>query len=93
MGFLDEFKKVVSSSLRTKEKSAVAIDLGISSVKVVQLRKERGRAILETYGELACGPYNDLAVGQATPLSADKYVDLILCLYLYQLYQLLNYFY
>ena len=77
MGFLDEFKKVISNSLRSKEKSAVAIDLGISSVKVVQLRKERGRAILETYGELACGPYNDLAVGQATPLSADKYVELI----------------
>lgn len=77
MSFLDEFKKVVSKSLGSKEKSAVAIDLGISSVKVVQLRKERGRAILETYGELACGPYSDLAVGQATPLSADKYVELI----------------
>jgi type IV pilus assembly protein PilM len=77
MSFLDNLKKTVSQSIRPKERSAVAIDLGISSVKVVQLRKEHGKAILETYGELACGPYNDLAVGQATPLSTDKYVELI----------------
>ncbi len=77
MSFLDNFKKTISQSIRPKERSAVAIDFGISSVKVVQLRKEHGKAILETYGELACGPYNDLAVGQATPLSTDKYVELI----------------
>ncbi|HRZ30485.1 MAG TPA: pilus assembly protein PilM [Candidatus Paceibacterota bacterium] len=74
---MDNFKKTISQSIRPKERSAVAIDFGISSVKVVQLRKEHGKAILETYGELACGPYNDLAVGQATPLSTDKYVELI----------------
>lgn len=77
MGFLDQFKKIVSDSLSPREKSAVAIDFGISSVKVIQLRKEHGKAILETYGELACGPYNNLAVGQATALSTDKYVELI----------------
>lgn len=77
MSFLDNLKTSFSQSLRPRERSAVAIDMGISSVKVVQLRKERGKAILETYGELACGPYNNLAVGQATPLSGDKYVELI----------------
>ncbi len=55
----------------------MAIDFGISSVKIVQLRKDHGKAVLETYGELACGPYNDLAVGQATPLPAEKLVELI----------------
>lgn len=32
--------------------SFVGIDIGLSSVKVVQLRKEEERAILETYGQL-----------------------------------------
>lgn len=76
MNFLDEFKKIVSS-FGKKESSAVAIDFGISSVKIVQLRKEHGKAILETYGELACGPYNKNAVGQATPLQTDKLIELV----------------
>lgn len=77
MSFLDELKKIFASGFSQKEKSAVAIDFGISSVKIVQLRKEHGKAILETYGELACGPYNKLAVGQATPLPAEKLIELI----------------
>ena len=35
----------------------MGIDIGFSSVKVVQLRKESERAILETYGELRTAPY------------------------------------
>ncbi len=38
-------------------KSIVGIDIGVSSVKVVQLRKESERGILETYGELKTAPY------------------------------------
>lgn len=77
MGIFDKFLKVIKESTGPKEKSAVAIDFGSSSVKVVQLRKERGRAILETYGGLACGPYSDLSVGQATHLSAEKMIELL----------------
>jgi len=77
MGFFDELKKVAKSGLGPRQKSVVAIDLGISSVKLVQLRKEKGQAILETYGELACGPYNDLSVGQATNLPIEKTVELL----------------
>ncbi len=54
-----------------KSKSALGVDIGSSSLKVVQLRKERGTIILETYGELALGPYANVAVGQATNLPAD----------------------
>ncbi|MFA5000784.1 MAG: pilus assembly protein PilM [Candidatus Paceibacterota bacterium] len=77
MGFFDELKKIAKSGLGPKQKSVVAIDLGISSVKLVQLRKEKGQAVLETYGELACGPYNDLSVGQATNLPIEKTVELL----------------
>ncbi len=77
MGFFDELKKTVQSGFSQKQKSVVAVDLGISSVKLVQLRKEKGKAVLETYGELACGPYNDLSVGQATNISVEKTVELL----------------
>lgn len=40
-----------------KKASFVGIDIGLSSVKVVQLRKEEERAILETYGQLKSGAY------------------------------------
>ncbi len=55
-----------------KEKSVLGIDIGSSSLKVVQLRKERGKAVLETYGELSLGPYGGGEVGQATNLAAEQ---------------------
>ncbi|MSU74658.1 type IV pilus assembly protein PilM [Candidatus Kaiserbacteria bacterium] len=58
-----------------KEKSVLGIDIGSSSLKVVQLRKERGKAVLETYGELALGPYGGSEVGQATNLSVEQVTE------------------
>lgn len=58
-----------------KNKSVIGVDIGSSSLKVVQLRKESGRAVLETYGELALGPYGGAEVGQATNLPADKIAE------------------
>lgn len=53
-----------------KEKSVIGIDIGSSSLKVVQLRRDKDTAVLETYGELALGPYAGAEVGQATNLPA-----------------------
>ncbi|MHB1163394.1 MAG: type IV pilus assembly protein PilM [Minisyncoccota bacterium] len=58
-----------------KEKSVLGVDIGSSSLKVVQLRKENGQAILETYGELALGPYGGGEVGQAMNLSIEKITE------------------
>ncbi|MEK7101873.1 MAG: type IV pilus assembly protein PilM [Patescibacteria group bacterium] len=58
-----------------KEKSVLGVDIGSSSLKVVQLRKEHGQAVLETYGELALGPYGGSEVGQATNLSAEQVTE------------------
>ncbi len=64
------------SSLFAKEKkSALGVDIGTSSVKVVQLRRERGRVILETYGAIALGPYAGLEIGRATSLPAGRRPD------------------
>lgn len=68
MSFLD-------SLFAKKQMSVVGVDIGSSSLKVVQLRKEKGQAVLETYGELALGPYAGSEVGQATNLSAEQIIE------------------
>jgi type IV pilus assembly protein PilM len=65
------------SSFFKKEVSVLGIDIGSSAIKIVQIRKKRGRAVLETYGELALGPYADIEIGRAVSLSAEKTVEAI----------------
>ena len=65
------------ASLFKKESSVLGIDIGSSAVKVVQIKKKRGKAVLETYGELALGPYASLEVGRAASLPADKTIEAI----------------
>lgn len=52
--------------------SVLGIDIGSSSIKLIQLKKKGGKAILETYGELALGPYAGVEVGRATNLPYEK---------------------
>jgi len=59
------------------EVSVIGLDIGASSIKVVQLRKKHGKAVLETYGEIALGPYAGVAVGQATNLPPDKLAEAV----------------
>lgn len=58
-----------------KTASVIGVDVGSSSLKVVQLRRERGVVVLETYGELALAPYAGGEAGQATNLPADKIAE------------------
>ena len=48
--------------------SVIGIDIGASSAKIVQLRGAHGAAVLETYGEIALGPYAQEAIGKAVKL-------------------------
>lgn len=73
-GIFSKFTEMFSSVNRQGE-SVLGVDMGTSSIKVVQLAKKRGRAVLETYGELALGPYAGLSVGQAASLSNEKMVE------------------
>lgn len=52
--------------------SVIGLDIGSSSVKVVQLKKKGGKAILETYGTLALGPYTNDSVGAVTNLNLEQ---------------------
>jgi type IV pilus assembly protein PilM len=53
----------------------LGIDIGASSAKIVQLRSSRGAAILETYGEIALGPYGGQPIGKAVKLAPEKIAE------------------
>ena len=55
-----------------KQGSVIGIDIGASSAKIVQLRASRGTAVLETYGEIALGPYENVAIGKTVKLTPEK---------------------
>jgi type IV pilus assembly protein PilM len=61
--------------------SIVAVDFGSSSAKVVQLRREKGKILLETYGELSTGPYVGMAIGQVVNLGLDKMTEVLIDLF------------
>ncbi|MDO8729298.1 MAG: pilus assembly protein PilM [bacterium] len=62
----------LSKFFNKDEAVALGIDIGSSAIKIVQLKKKNGQAVLETYGELALGPYAGLGIGQAVALAPDK---------------------
>ena len=70
--FLDSVFKKFSSQ---KDASVIGVDIGASSIKIVQMRRKGGKAILETYGELSLGPYAGIEVGRATKLGPEKIVE------------------
>ena len=70
-------KSLTSSLGGTQETSVLGIDIGASSVKVVQLRAAHGAAVLETYGEIALGPYGQQPIGKAVKLPPERIADAI----------------
>lgn len=71
--FTDGFSKLKESFFGDKDEgSAVGIDIGTAFIKAVQLKKKKGMAVLETYGELAVGPYAGFSIGQAAVLDTEK---------------------
>lgn len=70
---LKEAKELFSSE--KKAESVIGIDIGVSSIKIVQLKKKGGKAILETYGTLALGPYQKEPVGSVTTLVVTEIVQ------------------
>ena len=77
----NSLKKIISDGLASLSNAfssnkanndALGIDIGSSSIKVVQLKKKNGKAVLETYGVLSLGPYGNSDVGTVTNLSTDN---------------------
>ncbi len=73
-GFLDQiFSKILGKTQAGA--SVLGIDIGASSIKVVQLARKGGQAILKTSGEIALGPYAGTQIGRATKLDATKLAE------------------
>lgn len=70
--FFQNLIRSVKDYFVKKEKSVLGIDISSSTIKAVQLRRKRGKAILETYGEISLGPYAGVESGRATKLSTEK---------------------
>lgn len=72
---LDKTKTLFGLSAKTS--SVLGIDVGSSSVKLVQLKNARETVVLETYGEIALGPYSGQPVGKAVKLEPEKLAEAI----------------
>jgi type IV pilus assembly protein PilM len=72
----DSIKNIFSGE--KTDKSVLGIDIGPSSIKIVQLKKKKGRAILETYGELSLGPYAGLEIGRSTNLTTEQIAQAVI---------------
>ncbi len=71
--FLSSFSNMFSK----KAGSVLGIDIGSSSIKIVQISKKGGHPVLETYGELALGPYTGKGVGESVTLTEEKVIEAI----------------
>lgn len=65
----------IFSIFSKKTQSVLGIDIGSSAIKIVQIKKKRGKAVLETYGELSLGPYAGIEIGRATSLPNEKVIE------------------
>lgn len=65
-------KKTVERELARGDESVLGIDISSSTLKVVQAKRKRGQAVLETYGELSLGSYIGVEEGTAVSLNADQ---------------------
>jgi type IV pilus assembly protein PilM len=73
MSLLDQAKQLFQKGgMGAQDHSVLGIDIGSSAIKLVQVKKEKGAAVLETYGEIALGPLADQEVGQSTNLPTEK---------------------
>ena len=74
------FKKILDSASGlfgggSSSGSAVGIDIGSSAIKLVEIKKKGGKAVLETYGAISLGPYSDLDIGRVTNLPTEKVIE------------------
>jgi len=76
----NSFNKIFSEGLAAlsgvfnRDKSSdesLGVDIGSSAIKVVQLKKKNGKAVLETYGVLSLGPYGQSEIGSVTNLKTE----------------------
>jgi type IV pilus assembly protein PilM len=73
--FSDMISQLTSAFSQKDSESVLGVDIGTSSIKMVQLKRVKGAAVLETYGEIAMGPYAGAEVGQAVAPPPEKIAE------------------
>lgn len=71
LDMITEKAQALFKNISKKSQSVVGIDIGSSAIKVVQLKKEAGKIVLQTYGEIAMGPYAEKKAGEIPTLSTE----------------------
>lgn len=71
---LFSLKKFLASA---SSHSVLGLDIGTSSIKVAQLKREKEWAVLETYGEISLSPYGGVEIGRAVKLTNEKLTEAI----------------
>ncbi len=70
------FKKIfgdISNLIdNTSKDSAIGVDIGSSAIKIVEIKRKGSKAVLETYGAIALGPYDGQDAGRVTNLPIEK---------------------
>ena len=69
MSFFDNITKIFESK---KNNKVLGIDIGSSSIKVVQLSLKKGVAVLDTFGEISLSVYGNKEIGNPVNLSIEK---------------------
>jgi len=69
--------KITGLRFLKKGGSVLGVDIGTSAIKIVQIKNQGGKVVLENYGALALGPYANLEPGQAAGLSKEKIIEAI----------------
>ena len=71
-----DFSTIIKNLFRSNKsgETALGVDIGSSSIKVVELKNKDGRAVLQTYGTLSLGGYSELPVGSVTSLATPQIV-------------------
>jgi type IV pilus assembly protein PilM len=73
--FLQDILSKVTKLSGGGEENALGVDIGTSAIKVVEIKRKGGRAVLETYGSIALGPYAEVDAGRVTNLPIEKTVE------------------
>jgi type IV pilus assembly protein PilM len=67
------FDNITNLFQKTNDK-ILGVDIGSSSIKIVQLSRKKGVPILDTFGEISLSVFADKAVGKPVNLSEDKLI-------------------
>jgi len=60
---------------KKKNDTFLGVDIGSSSIKIVQLSMQKGVVTLDTFGEIALGPYGSKEIGHAVKLEPPKLTE------------------